>query len=63
MGDYPTTSVNSMGIVKENDCPVANYIMENGFYLPSGLNLNEEDIKYICNCIKDIQKNALLGKK
>lgn len=45
------------GIVKEDDCPVANYIMDNGFYLPSGLNLKSEDIEYICNQIKNIQIN------
>ena len=40
------------GFVSESDCPEANYIMDNGFYLPSGLDLNEEDIKFISNKVK-----------
>lgn len=39
------------GIVKESDCPIANYIMDNGFYLPSGLSLSDEDIDYISETI------------
>jgi len=36
----------------KNSCRNANYIMNNGFYLPSGNNLEKKDIKYICNHIK-----------
>ena len=29
--------------VNESDCPNANYIMDNGFYLPSGNNISNEE--------------------
>lgn len=45
------------GIVKENECPVANYIMDNGFYLPSGLNLTDEDIDYVSNLVRSFSKS------
>ncbi len=32
--------------------PVTDYLSENGFYLPSASNLEEADIKYICDVIK-----------
>ena len=44
------------GLVHEDDCPVANYIMDSGFYLPSGLNLTDEDIDYVCACIVNLKK-------
>ena len=33
--------------------PVCEWLTENGFYLPSGSGLTEEQISYICNIIKD----------
>ena len=30
--------------IKSSDCPNANYIMRNGFYLPSGNTLSNRDI-------------------
>ena len=36
----------------ENDCPNANYIMDNGFYLPSGNTITNEEIDYVCDEIK-----------
>jgi len=41
-------------LFKENDCPNANYIMENGLYLPSGNTIANEDIDFVCNQIKEI---------
>jgi perosamine synthetase len=35
-------------------CPVAERIWETGLYLPSGPNLNEDDIMYICESIKEL---------
>ncbi len=32
--------------------PVTDYLSDNGFYLPSASNLQEEDIKYICDVVK-----------
>lgn len=36
--------------------PVCEWLTENGFYLPSGSNLTEEQIKFICGVIKDFAK-------
>lgn len=47
----------SKGIVKKNDCPVANYVMDNGFYLPSGLSLSDKEIDYICGEIIKLSIN------
>jgi len=41
---------------KEDDCPNANFIMDNGFYLPSGNTITNEDIDYVCDQIKEIAK-------
>ena len=37
------------GLFKEEDCPNANYIMDNGLYLPSGNNIKNEEIDFICS--------------
>ena len=42
------------GFVKKSDCLAANYIMKNGFYLPSGMDLIQKDIIYICKIIKGL---------
>lgn len=43
------------GLVRKDECPVANYIGENGFYLPSGPVISEEEqewvIKALCSII------------
>lgn len=39
---------------KESDCPNANYIMENGLYLPSGNTITNEEIDHVCHEIKKI---------
>ena len=38
----------------ENDCPNANYIMNNGLYLPSGNTISNEDIDFVCDQIKNL---------
>ena len=48
--------LNKYKIFKENDCPNANYIMENGLYLPSGNNITNDEIDYICQEIKKIKR-------
>jgi perosamine synthetase len=45
------------GIVKEEDCPVANNIGENGFYLPSGPVLSNDEIEYISSSLIDIMSS------
>ena len=42
--------------VKFKICPVADKISEQGFYLPSGYELNKKDIKYISDTLIDLLK-------
>lgn len=42
---------------EDNEYPVTDYISEQGFYLPSGFNLTEDDIKYISNALITIINN------
>lgn len=44
------------GWVKGDECPIANSVARNGFYLPSGPLLKEEKLKYITDKIINIQK-------
>jgi perosamine synthetase len=44
--------INKYGLFKEDDCPNANYIMNNGFYLPSGNTITNEEIDFVCDEIK-----------
>lgn len=43
--------------LKKSDCPNANFIMKNGFYLPSGNNLKNSQIDFICEKIKKLGKS------
>ena len=43
--------------IKSGDCPNANYIMRNGFYLPSGNTLSNKDIDDISGKLIKILKN------
>ena len=40
----------------EDDCPNANYVMDNGLYLPSGNTITNEEIDFVCDVIKSILK-------
>ncbi len=51
------------GFQTEELFPVSDKLAETGLYLPSGLNLSEQDIKYICYTIEKIQKEAEDKKK
>jgi perosamine synthetase len=51
-----TVLIKKYGLFKEEDCPNANYIMENGLYLPSGNTITNEEIDFVCNEIKTISK-------
>jgi len=44
------------GLMKEGDCPVANRVGKNGFYLPSGPVLSKEEIIYVATSLKDALK-------
>ena len=50
--------IKKYGLFKEEDCPNANYIMENGLYLPSGNTITDEEIDFVCNEIKTISKSS-----
>ena len=45
-----------MGLFKGEKYPVSDEIGEKGFYLPSGSGLSDEEIAYVCDCIKEIKK-------
>ena len=49
--------VEKYNLFKEDDCPNANYIMDNGLYLPSGNTITNEEIDFVCNKIKTISKS------
>jgi len=44
-----------IGLQVDEKFPISEKWSETGLYLPSGVDLKEEDIKYICNCIKEIK--------
>ena len=41
---------------KKDRCPVAEELGRKGLYLPSGVGLTDEQIKYICDTIKDLRR-------
>lgn len=43
-------------IINENTCPVANYVSKNGFYLPSGPKINNEELNFVADSLKQIIK-------
>lgn len=46
------------GWVKGDECPVANHVAKNGFYIPSGPLLEEKELDYIVSAIKKIHEGA-----
>jgi perosamine synthetase len=45
------------GLTKKEDCPIANEVAENGFYLPSGPILSDEELSFVSESVKEIIKN------
>ena len=45
-----------MGLYSEEHYPVAEQIARRGFYLPSGLGLTDEQIKYVAKAVREILK-------
>ena len=45
-----------MGLQIREGFPVSKKLSETGIYLPSGLNLKPEEIEYVCNNIRELQK-------
>ena len=43
-----------MGLFKGQNFPVAEYLANNGFYIPSGLGLKKTEMVKICKCINKI---------
>ena len=52
------SSLMNYGCSSDGDYPISDWLAENGFYLPSGSNLSNDAIKYICDVIKDIHAKA-----
>ena len=40
-----------------SDCPNANYIMENGFYIPCGNTITNDEIDYVSEKVIQLGKN------
>ena len=47
------------GWVRGDECPVANYVAKNGFYIPSSPSLNSEQLEYVVDTIKKIQRGEV----
>ena len=45
--------IDKYNLFKESDCPNSNYIMKNGFYLPSGNTITNEEIDFVCDVIQE----------
>ncbi len=45
-----------LGIIDQGKYPITEYLAKNGFYLPSSSGLKKEQIQYICEQIRNIQK-------
>lgn len=45
------------GLTKENECPIANNVSENSFYIPSGPNITKEEINYVVKTVKEVLKD------
>jgi len=43
-----------MGFFEAQSCPVAERIARQGFYLPSGLGLTDQQIVYVADCLKKV---------
>lgn len=50
---FPAISQYKYWPVKQTPCPNAKWIGDHGINLPSGLCLKKEQIRYICNCIRE----------
>ena len=48
--------IKKYNLFEANSCPNANYIMDNGFYLPSGNTISNEDIDIVSNKIIEFSK-------
>lgn len=44
-------------LCKESDCPVANDVSANSFYIPSGPNITKKEMQYVVKKIKEVVNN------
>ncbi len=51
---YQDFLIKKYNLFSKDDCPNANYLMNNGFYLPSGNNISNEDIDFVCDELKKL---------
>lgn len=42
------------GFVKGDECPLASKYAKDGLYLPSGTDINEEELKYVSDCVHEV---------
>ena len=49
----------NMGLFKGERYPVAEELSRKGLYLPSSSGLKEEEIKYVCDVVKEINRGEL----
>ena len=54
--NYQDHLINKYKKFKKEDCPNANALMQNGFYLPSGNLIPDSDIDFVCEEIINLTK-------
>jgi len=47
------------GLVSRDECPVANSFYQDGFYLPSGPLITDEELSYVVDQVKEVAKELL----
>jgi perosamine synthetase len=55
IGMHAQPAFHDIGLFIGQECPVADEIASKGLYLPSAMDLTEEEIEYVCDSIKLIQ--------
>lgn len=58
MHKQPAYNKNAPHFPDKAECPVAEILERDGLYLPSSSHLTIEQIEYITDCIKEVQRNA-----
>jgi len=54
-GMHKQPALINYGCKTDGEYPISEYLEKNGFYLPSGSGLKEDQIKYICKLISNLQ--------
>ena len=53
LGMHEQPALKKLGLYKDEKYPVAENLARRGFYLPSGLTIKNEEIKYVADCLID----------